>query len=254
MSQVSTYPLARERRLILALLVGLAAICWVIVGQQVAMPGSMGLTAGMSAPVFLAVWVAMMVAMMFPAAAPMILMFARVSAGKRQRGQVFVPTWIFVGSYLMVWTAFGALAYVGALATQGLAARSMWVMDNAARLGGGVLILAGLYQLSPLKNLCLTKCRSPINFILNSWHDGYRGALRMGLAHGAYCLGCCWLLFAILFPLGVMNLAAMVVITLLIFGEKSLPMGREISRVAAVALVGYGGLVLVVPHLLPTVM
>jgi predicted metal-binding membrane protein len=184
----------------------------------------------------------------------MILMFVRVSAGKRQRGQVFVPTWMFVGSYLVVWTAFGALAYVGALAAQGLAAHSVWVMDNAAHLGGAVLILAGLYQLSPLKNLCLTKCRSPINFILNSWHDGYPGALRMGLAHGAYCLGCCWLLFVILFPIGVMNLAAMVVITLLIFAEKSLPMGREISRIAAVALVGYGGLVLVVPHLLPIMM
>jgi predicted metal-binding membrane protein len=119
------------------------------------------LTMDMGVPLFLAIWVAMMVAMMFPTAAPMILTFAKVQQGKQQRGKPYVPTWVFVGAYLAIWTAFGALAYAAALGATELAGNSMWVMDNAARIGGGVLILAGLYQVSPLKNICLSKCRTP---------------------------------------------------------------------------------------------
>src|ERR671938_1047278 len=113
----------------------------------------------------------------------------------------------------------------------------MWVMANAGRLGGGILTVAGLYQFSPLKHLCLAKCRSPMAFIMTSWRDGYGGAFRMGLEHGLYCLGCCWLLFVILFPLGMTNVAAMAVITLLIFAEKSLAIGPAVARAAALALV-----------------
>jgi predicted metal-binding membrane protein len=184
----------------------------------------------------------------------MILMFGRVYAGKRQRGQVFVPTWVFVGAYLMVWALFGALAYVLAVGAERLADRSMWLMDHATRIGGVVLLAAGLYQLSPIKSACLTTCRTPFQFVLGSWRDGYGGALRMGLEHGAYCLGCCWLLFVILFPLGVMNVAAMALVTALIFAEKSLPIGRQIGTVAAVALIAYGALVIFVPGALPTMM
>ena len=124
----------------------------------------------------------------------------------------------------------------------------MWLLDNAARIGGVVLILAGLYQLSPLKRACLSKCRTPMAFILTSWRDGYGGAFRMGLEHGLYCLGCCWLLFVILFPLGMMNVAAMAVITLLIFAEKSLPRGPQIGQAAASLLIAYGALVVAMPH------
>jgi predicted metal-binding membrane protein len=206
---------------------------------------------GMTIPLFLVAWVAMMVAMMFPTAAPMIMMFATVSTGKKQRGQTFVPTWIFVASYLLVWIAFGALAYGVAVGVDVLSRQSMWLMSNAPRVGGILLLSAGLYQLSPLKNLCLAKCRSPLSFILTSWRDGPAGAVRMGLKHGAYCLGCCWLLFAILFPLGIMNIAAMVALTLLIFAEKSWPIGTLIGRLAGAALIGYGAVVFVVPHALP---
>jgi predicted metal-binding membrane protein len=97
--------------------------------------------------------------------------------------------------------------------------------ETAARIGGAVLVAAGLYQLSPLKDLCLSQCRTPVGFIMTSWRDGILGALRMGLRHGAYCLGCCWLLFAILFPLGMMNIAAMAAVTALVFAEKTLPWG-----------------------------
>ena len=249
-------PLSRERNLILAVLVVLAAAGWAIIVWQGAMvdQAMAGLTTGMSAPLFLATWIAMMVAMMFPTAAPMILTFARVSAGQRERGQAFVPTWVFVSAYLLVWTLFGAVAYGLAVGTQSLAGAAPWLGEHAGRIGGVLLILAGLYQLSPLKRACLARCRTPLAWVLHAWHDGYGGAFRMGVEHGAYCLGCCWLLFVLLFPLGVMNVAAMAAITVLIFAEKSLPAGARIGQVAGLVLVAYAAAVVLVPELLPTYM
>jgi len=207
---------------------------------------------GLRAPLFLAIWVTMMVAMMFPTAAPMILTFHKVQAGKRERGDAFVSTWVFVAAYILVWTLAGVAAYASALATEAIAVRAALSSTTAARIGGAVIILAGIYQLTPLKDLCLSKCRTPITFIMTSWRDGAVGALRMGLLHGAYCLGCCWLLFVILFPLGIMNIAAMAVITLIVFGEKTLPWGRLAPRATAAALVAYGAVVIAAPQLLPT--
>lgn len=250
-AQSSSARLRRQRNVLLAALLALAAVCWVVVIRQIGMPQTMGRATGIALPLFLLAWVAMMVAMMFPTATPMIVMFATVSAGRRQRAQPFVPTWVFVTAYLVVWVGFGVLAYSAAAALDALSRESPWVMDNATRLGGALLVLGGVYQLSPLKDLCLTRCRSPLSFILTSWRDGYRGAFVMGLKHGAYCLGCCWLLFAILFPLGVMNVAAMVGLTLLIFAEKSLPFGVAIARVAGLAFVAYGVVVIASAHGLP---
>jgi hypothetical protein len=157
----------------------------------------------------LAIWVIMMVAMMFPTASPMILTFHRVQAAKRQRSDAFVSTWVFVAAYILAWTLAGAAAYVGALANEIIAARTALSPATAARIGGVVLVAAGLYQLTPLKDLCLSKCRTPMTFVTTSWRDGAAGALHMGLLHGAYCLGWCWLLFVvILFPLGIMNIGA----------------------------------------------
>ena len=239
-------PLTRERNLLLAALLLLAAGAWVAVIRQARAADDMmmSLTMGMGAPVFLGVWVLMMVAMMFPAAAPMILTFSAIQAGKRGRGQAWTPTWLFVAAYLLVWTAFGVLAYLAAVGAQELAEESMWLMDNAAQIGGVVLIVAGLYQLTPLKRACLSKCRSPLQFVMTSWRDGHAGAFRMGMAHGLYCLGCCWFLFVILFPLGVMNVVVMALVTALIFAEKSLAWGSRLSQLAAAILVGYGALVL----------
>ncbi len=246
--------LAWQRSLVLGLLLVLAAAAWALLVLQAAamdMP-AIGPTMGMAAPLFLTIWVVMMVAMMFPTAAPMILTFHQVQAGKRQRGETFVATWVFVATYLLIWTGFGIAAYLGATAAQGLAESFQWPRDTIARIGGGILILAGIYQLSPLKNLCLSKCRTPLTFIMTSWRDGVGGAVQMGLKHGAYCLGCCWLLFVILFPLGIMNVAAMAVITLLIFAEKTLPTGRRIGQIAALALALYGAVVIIAPATLPT--
>jgi predicted metal-binding membrane protein len=164
----------------------------------------------------------------------------------------FVSTWIFVAAYLLVWGLSGGAAYAGALAAEAVATRTALSPATAARVGGIVLVAAGLYQLTPLKDLRVSKCRTPITFIMTSWRDGATGALRMGLLHGAYCLGCCWLLFVILFPLGIMNIAAMAVITLVIFAEKTLPWGRAAARSAAAALIAYGSVVVAAPQLLPT--
>jgi predicted metal-binding membrane protein len=209
-------------------------------------------TMGLRAPLFLAIWVTMMVAMMFPTAAPMILTFHKVQAGKRERGDAFVSTWMFVAAYILVWTLAGVAAYAGALAAEAIAVRAALSSTTAARVGGAVIMLAGIYQLTPLKDLCLSKCRTPITFIMTSWRDGAVGALRMGLLHGAYCLGCCWLLFVILFPLGIMNIAAMAVITLIVFAEKTLPWGRLAPRATAATIVTYGAVVIAAPQVLPT--
>ncbi|HEX9132046.1 MAG TPA: DUF2182 domain-containing protein [Ktedonobacteraceae bacterium] len=256
MTTANASPLPRERKLILSLLLILAAASWALLIWQSATMNSqamgMGLTMGMSAILFIAIWVVMMIAMMFPTAAPIILMFTAVYAGKRQKSQAFVPTWVFVSAYLLIWTLFGVVAYPLALGAETLAGQSMWLMNNAPRIGGAFLVVAGLYQLSPLKHLCLSKCRTPLQFILSSWCDGCGGAFRMGFVHGAYCLGCCWLLFVILFPLGIMNIAVMALLTVLIYAEKSFPIGRQMSQIAGVALISYGVLVVLVPAALPT--
>ena len=256
MDRAQADPISLQRNVILGLLLVLAAAAWAELVWQGA-GGDMNMamdtpTMGLRAPLFLAIWVIMMVAMMFPTAAPMIVTFHKVQAGKRQRGEAFVSTWIFVAAYLLVWGLSGVVAYAGALAAEAVAARTALSPATAARIGGGVLVVAGLYQFTPWKNICLSKCRTPISFIMTSWHDGAAGALRMGLLHGAYCLGCCWLLFVILFPLGIMNIAAMAVITLVIFAEKSLPWGRAVARAAAVALIVYGSAVVIAPQYLPT--
>ena len=246
-------PLQRERWLLLGMLLALATLAWGVVAWSArALPAmASGPTMGMAAPLFLAIWVAMMVAMMFPSAAPMILMYVGIARGRSQRGQAFAPTWVFVGGYLVVWALCGPRG-VSARHGIGVAAGPIAMADGArGPVGGALLIAAGVYQLTPLKGACLAKCRTPIQFLLGSWREGYAGALRMGLAHGLVCLGCCWLLFVILFPLGIMNIAAMALLTALIFAEKALPHGELTSRVAGAALVLYGALVLLDPALLP---
>jgi predicted metal-binding membrane protein len=259
-------PLARPRAVILYALLALAALGWGLVIWQAGNDSSMSmsmsmrgegemgldLTMGLAAPLFLATWVAMMVAMMFPAAAPMILLFDRVERGKREAGRSYVPTMYFVGAYLAIWTVFGVLAFALAGGVERLAADADWITGQWARIGGVLLIAAGLYQLTPLKDVCLSKCQSPMSFLMTSWRDGKVGAVQMGLLHGGYCVGCCWLLFVILLPLGVMNVAAMIVIALLVFGEKTLPVGHRLARVAALVLVVYGVVVILYPDAFPT--
>src|SRR6266699_5798086 len=156
----STMSLQRERTLILTVLLILTAASWALLIWQsrTANTMGMGLTMGMGAALFLSIWVVMMIAMMFPAAAPMILVFAQVQRDRRRGGWAFVPTWIFAGTYLLIWTLFGGLSYLGANVSGVLAQQLPWLMMNASRIIGGIVVLAGLYQLTSLKRVCLAKC------------------------------------------------------------------------------------------------
>jgi predicted metal-binding membrane protein len=286
MSAAAPGRLGRSGLIILVVLLVLAAAAWVVLIDQAAtlgpsMGGTMGapgpsgdsmggmstpdamaggsmggsgsgLTMGMGAALFIGLWALMMVAIMFPTAAPMILVFARLQEQRSKRGRPYVPTWLFAGSYIVVWAATGVVAYLIAVGVDGLAAGSPWLMENGARIGGALIVAAGLYQLTPMKAVCLEKCRSPLGFISASWRDGRIGAIQMGVEHAAYCIGCCWLLFAILFPLGMMNIVAMAGITALILAEKVLPFGERFRYVVAGLLIGYGAVVIMIPSALPT--
>ncbi|HVC57275.1 MAG TPA: DUF2182 domain-containing protein [Stellaceae bacterium] len=250
---------AVQRNLVLLLLLAAASSCWAVLLLQGKSGGDAGMAMTMASPTmglapaaFLALWAVMMVAMMFPTAAPMVLTFHRIQSGKRARGEAFVSTWLFVAGYTVVWAMAGIAAYLGAAGAEAIAARLALSAATAARIGGALLIAAGLYQLTPLKYACLTKCRSPLGFIMTAWRDGAWGALTMGLLHGAACLGCCWLLMAILFPLGLMNLAAMALLMLVVFAEKALSWERLAVYGTAAGLVAYGVLVIAVPSALPT--
>jgi predicted metal-binding membrane protein len=186
----------------------------------------------------------MMAAMMFPAAAPMVLLFRTVATQRQDNSNAFAPTWMFVAGYLLIWTAVGALTWLlvqvlsDAVGRLGVAERASW--EPLAL--GVVFIGAGFYQLTPLKRLCLEHCRSPLAFVMTHWRAGRLGALRMGLSHGGYCLGCCWALFAVLVAAGVMSLAWMLLLTLVIFAEKVLPGGRRTSQGVGIAflVLGFG--------------
>ena len=244
-----------QRNLILLLLLALTTASWaVLVWQQ--SDANMGMTMaspimGLRALLFLAIWVIMMVAMMLPTAASMILTFHRVQAGNRPLDDAFASTWVFVGAYLLVWASAGIAAFAGVLVAEIAAKWAALPPATAAQVGGAIFLVAGIYQLTPLKEICLSKCRTSIDFIMTSSRAGTADAVSIGLLHGAYCLGCCWLLFVTLFPLG-MSVEAMAGVTLVIFAEKTLPWPKLTPRITAVVLVLYGALVIASPQLLPT--
>jgi len=200
---------------------------------------------------FVGLWVTMMAAMMLPSVMPMTLVFARVSAERQRRGQSFVPTWVFVGGYLAAWTAYGLVAYGIFRAVHGAHVHALSWHAQGPLIAGGAIVTAGLYQLSPLKRVCLSHCRSPMHYVLGGWRPGWRGAVRMGLEHGGYCVGCCWGLMLILFALGVMSIVWMLVIAGLIFAEKVLPFGGRLTRVFAVGFVVVGIWVAAAPSSVP---
>jgi predicted metal-binding membrane protein len=186
-----------------------------------------------------AMWWVMMVAMMLPAAAPTILLYAK-AAGAQSRAVPAAPGY-FLAGYLIVWGLFSliAAALQDALQRTGLLA-PMTMTATVRWLSVAVLLAAGLYQLSPLKDACLAQCRNPAAFLSRHYRPGRRGALRMGAIHGAFCLGCCWLLMALLFVGGVMNLAWIALLALLVAGEKLLPGGRRLGKAAGLAFIGWG--------------
>lgn len=237
-------------------LVFLSAVAWLFVGREagdgmtagvLTRPRSgdaMAMTgheSGMSLALFIATWTVMMIAMMFPATAPVVLLFDR---WRRSRNRTVASTLSFVTGYLAVWTAAGLLAFGALLAIESQVDHS----TTAVRIGGVTLVAAGLYQLSPLKTICLTKCRSPLGLVMEYAQHlgrGLRGPFRVGVIHGAYCLGCCWALMAVLIVLGMMNLGWMAAVSALILVEKVLPAGRGFGRAIGVGISLAGATVMI---------
>jgi predicted metal-binding membrane protein len=185
----------------------------------------------------------MMAAMMFPSLAPTVALYDRMSRDR-------LAPMVFVAGYLVTWAAAGVIPFLVGMLASRIAPHLGW--DQAGRiLTGATLLVAGAYELSPLKNVCLSKCRSPLGLLLGSWRDGWSGALRMGMRNGAWCVGCCWALMASLFALGVMNAIWMAVVAVLIALEKTLPWRRTATYTTAVVLLALGVLVLAAPGLLP---
>ncbi len=195
---------------------------------------------------FLGAWIVMMAAMMLPSVAPTVALYARMT---RQRSPL-APL-AFTAGYLVVWGAAGALAFAVAYAGRHVAG-DVLAWDRAGRWVAGVtLLVAAAYELTPLKDVCLGKCRSPLGFLLGAWRDGPLGGLRMGARHGAWCVGCCWALMASLFALGVMSIGWMAFVAALIAAEKILPWRRAATAGTVALLVVLGVLLLAAPHAVP---
>ncbi|MEO3433560.1 DUF2182 domain-containing protein [Inquilinus sp. CAU 1745] len=206
---------------------------------MVGMAGPMAWSASHAALMFV-MWTVMMAAMMLPGAAPMVLAVAAVDRGHRRRGLPAVSAAYFVLGYLLVWSAFSLAAVSlqwGAEAAMGVSAMTSGV---GVGVGGAILIAVGLYQWTPLKDSCLRHCRSPLEFLTTRWRRGRGGAIRMGVEHGVYCLGCCWALMALLFVGGVMNLLWIAAIAGFVLVEKTAPAGRRVGRWAGAVLAALG--------------
>ncbi len=249
-----------ERRVTIGTVTGLlllAALAWYLTARQALQMSGMVTGLGqvgtrmpnqVSAPLFMAMWLTMMVAMMFPTIAPMVLAHRMVV---RKRGDGYLSTGAFVGGYLSIWTLIGVVPLAAFLAFRSLGVEvgdSLWVR----LLSGAVIVTAGVYQFTPWKQTCLKACRTPLNFIMtHNFGAGAVGALRAGMSHGAFCLGCCWALMAVLVVVGLMNLVWMALLTLIFLAEKNWRHGRALNRVVGPALVVLGIAVVLVPELLP---
>ncbi|MCL6729503.1 DUF2182 domain-containing protein [Sphingomonas hankyongi] len=233
-----TSRILRHERAIVAIGIALlVALSWWFLLSGAGMDHGMAMP-GMAPPSLSALvlmWWLMMVAMMLPSAAPAVLLYGRVRQMRGGDADV-AKSWVFLAGYVAVWLLF---SFIAASAQHLMAGPSM-TFENPA-IVSAILILAGLYQLSPLKGACLRECRTPAQFLSRHWRPGTIGALRLGVLHGAYCVGCCWLLMALLFVGGVMNFAWIAGLTVIVGIEKLVPGGDLIGRLAGVALIAWGG-------------
>lgn len=192
-------------------------------------------------------WAIMMVGMMAPSASPMVMLYAHAQSMRQAQGKPVVASVLFLLGYLIAWTGFSLIATLIQWGMHTTLLISPAMESTNALLGGIVLASAGLYQWSPAKHVCLNHCRSPMGFLLGEWRDGSRGAIVMGLRHGTYCIGCCWLLMLVLFVVGVMNLLWVALLSVLVLLEKTLPKGVWLSRVSGLALIVWAGWFLAEP-------
>jgi predicted metal-binding membrane protein len=236
------WAVARSRLWLVVLLFALAAVAWWSTGDRMAGMDEGPWTALGTFGWFLGVWLVMMAAMMLPSVAPTVVLYSRMATARAPLAPL-----VFTAGYLVVWGAIGALAF----AVAELGADALAWDESGRSLAGVTLLAAAAYELTPLKDVCLHKCRSPIGFLLGSWRDGCAGALRMGAAHGAWCVGCCWALMASLFALGVMSIGWMAFVAGLIAIEKLLPWRRVAVYGTAATLLALGLLLLIAPDAIP---
>jgi predicted metal-binding membrane protein len=253
--------LKRDRAVTIAGLAALAALAWIYVLAGAGMDmsawqmttlslfphrvaGSMAPMPGMemSGALKLLMWWIMMIAMMTPAAAPAILLYARVHRqADAKAAQGLAPTGAFAAGYLLTWLGFAVVATLLHGALERTEIFSPATLGSQSRiLSGALLIGAGLYQFSPVKGACLSHCRSPASFLAQHWRPGFLGALRLGVTHGVYCVGCCWMLMALLFVGGVMNVVWIAALAILVLLEKAAPAGGWVARGAGVVLIVWG--------------
>jgi predicted metal-binding membrane protein len=239
---------------LVAALLALAVVGWLVTDERMGGmdagpgtdPGSLGF--------YVSVWVVMMAAMMFPSIAPMVIAYSRIQRKRRERDKAHtapVAVGLFAGGYLMSWTVFGLAAYGLLELSRSLSIDALAWDKGGPYVAGGVILAAAVYQLTPAKDVCLRKCRGPLDFVLGYWKPGYSGALRMGAEHGAWCVGCCWALMAALFALGVMSVGWMAFVAALIAVEKLLPWKAVANRGVAVLLAILGIAVAFTPGSVP---
>ncbi len=237
---------ARVRLALIALLFTLSVVAWWWTVERMR-----GMDTGPGADLgtlgwFLGVWVVMMAAMMFPSVAPTVALYSRMT-----RRRAPVAPLLFAAGYLLTWVAPGLLAYGVSAGARGLLGSDLAWNNGGRWLAGGTLLLAAVYELTPLKDVCLAKCRSPLGFLLGSWRGGLSGALEMGARHGAWCIGCCWALMASLLALGVMSVAWMAFVAALIAVEKTFPWRRVVTYGTSALLLVLGVLLMAAPHTIP---
>jgi predicted metal-binding membrane protein len=252
----------RDRIVVLGALSSVVALSWAYVlagaGMDMSALEMTRLTSGRSgmdmmiptawdlgyAGLMFVMWWVMMVAMMLPSAAPMVLLFAAINRKQRESGNPFVPTALFASAYLIVWAGFSLAAVAVQWGLESMTLFSPALASASVVLGGGLLLAAGIYQLTPLKQACLNHCRSPLQFILTRWRVGADGAFRMGIEHGTYCVGCCWFLMGLLFFGGIMNLYWIAGLAIFVLLEKTIPVGHWFSYLVGIALIIWGIVVL----------
>ena len=241
----------RDRRIVLAGLAGVTALCWAylvyLALRMAAMPAMPGMVMPQWQPwgvvdllLMLLMWAVMMVAMMVPSATPMILTFTALHRRRAAEGDAVAPTVVFLAGYAIAWSVFSLAAALAQWGLHQAALLSPMMVSTSPIVGGLLLIAAGAYQWSGLKRACLSTCRTPLAFLLSEWREGARGALVMGMRHGAFCTGCCWALMALLFVGGVMNLLWVAVIAAFVLVEKLAPNGLRIAHIAGLGLVAWG--------------
>lgn len=237
---------ARSRLALIGFLLVLSGIAWwSTVDRMRGMDSGPGTDLG-ALSWFLGVWVVMMAAMMFPSVSPTVALYSRMTEGRTR-----VSPLVFTFGYLLTWVSAGLLAFGLSDAGGRLLGGELSWGESGRWVAGGTLMVAAVYELTPLKDVCLTKCRSPLGFLLGSWRDGLPGALKMGARHGAWCVGCCWALMASLFALGVMSVAWMAFVAALIAAEKTFPWRRAVTYGTAAFLLILGLVLMVAPDAIP---